>query len=76
VAAHALEEHLVDRSPRRVGSMVDAADRMPALAGQVQAERSLGIGRERHALSDEPFDRLGALLGDEASRSSSFRSCS
>ena len=68
VAAGAGEERLVDRPAGRVGGVGDAPDGVAALPRQVQAQRPLGIRRERHALLDEPLDRLAAVLGDEARR--------
>ena len=37
-----------------------------ALPRQVQAQRPFGVGRERHAALDQPFDGARAVLGDEA----------
>ena len=58
----------MDRPPGRVGGVGDAPDGVAALAGQVEAQRAVRVRRERHALLDEPLDRLGAVLGDELRR--------
>ena len=60
------QQRLVDRAAGGVGGMGDAPHRMAAFARQVQAERPVRVGRERHALADQPFDSAGAALGDEA----------
>jgi hypothetical protein len=64
----ASEEHLVDRPPGGVCGVCDPPDGVTAFPGQVQAERSIWVRRERHALFDEPFDRRTAVLADKARR--------
>ena len=66
VSGDLLEQRLVDRTTGGIGRVRDAAHGMAALAGQVQPERTGGIGRERYAALDKPFDRRSAALGDEA----------
>ena len=50
----ALDAERVEQAGGGVGGVGDAAHRVAALARQVQAERAFRVGRERHALADQP----------------------
>ena len=58
----------MDRPAGGVCGVCDPPDGVTAFSGQVQAERTLGVRGEGHALPDEPFDRLAAVLADEPRR--------
>ena len=49
-----------------VGGVDDAALAVAAFARQVEAQFGGLVPRERHALLDQPFDRLAPVLDDEA----------
>ena len=66
VRARLGQQRVVDGLAGGIGGMGDAPHRVAAFAREVQAQRAAGVGRERHALRHQPFDRLRAVLGDEA----------
>ena len=63
MAAHLVGQGLLDGRTGRVGDMDDATVAVAALARQVVARLA---ARERHALRDQPFDRLAPPLDHEA----------
>ena len=60
------EQHLVDRAAGGIGCVRDAPHGVAAFTGEVQPQRAAGVGRERHALVDQPLHGSGAVFGDEA----------
>ena len=70
--ARLVQQGIEDRGAGGVGGMNDAPVTVPALAGEVEAEAIVLVGRflagKGHALGDQPFDGGTTVLDGEAHR--------
>ena len=60
-----LQQGVVNGFAGGIGGVRDTPHRVPAFAGEMQAQRAVGVRRERHAGLDQPAYGTLTLLGDK-----------